>query len=66
MTNHALRQCEFRKILPEEPQLTVYFPDKIRKKHGKNYYIKRLDRGTIEVVCEKDKQTLKIITTYWI
>jgi len=65
LTNHALKQCVFRKILPEEVELTVYYPDITKKKHGKYYYIKKLDRGIIEVVCQKE-QTLKIITAYWI
>ena len=65
-SKHAEHRMEKRRILKEEIIETVIYPDKILKKHGKYYFQKRLERGTIEVCCEKTERIIKIITVYWL
>ena len=63
-TQHALKRLAKRSILTEEVISAVKFPDLTLKKYGKYYYQKRLDRGWIEVCCEKEKD-IYVITVYW-
>ena len=65
-TNHAKYRIGKRKILEEEVIDTIKYPDKTIKKHGKYYFKKRLERGTIEVCCEKTESIINVITVYWI
>ena len=65
-THHAEDRVKIRKITKPEVLDTIRFPDKTMKKHGKYYYQKQLERGTIEVVVEKSGKNLNIITIYWI
>ncbi len=65
-TKHAEYRLEKRKILKEEVIDAIKYPDKTSKKHGLYYFQKRLDRGTIEIPCEKTETNIKIITIYWI
>ena len=48
-TNHAKYRIVKRKVLKEEVIDAIKYPDKTIKKHGKYYFQKRLERGTIEV-----------------
>ncbi|HII71225.1 TPA: DUF4258 domain-containing protein [Candidatus Woesearchaeota archaeon] len=64
-TMHAQARAKKRNIDAEEVIEAVRFPENTIKKKGKLYFLKRLDRGTIEVVCEKEKD-IKVITVYWI
>ena len=65
-TNHAKYRVEKRKILEEEIIDAINHPDKTIKRHGKYYFQKRLERGTIEVSCEKTESIINVITVYWI
>ena len=65
-TNHALGRLERRKILKEEIREAIKYPDKVIKKHQKYYFQKKLNRGTIEVSCEKTERDIKVITIYWL
>ena len=65
-THHAETRIEIRKILKEEIINAIQQPDKIIKKYDKHYYQKKLNRGTIEIVCEKTENNINIITVYWI
>lgn len=65
-TKHAESRLEKRKILKEEVIDAMTYPDKILKKYGLYYFQKRLDRGIIEVPCEKIGSNIKVITVYWI
>ena len=57
-TIHAELRLGRRKILKEEVIDAIKFSDKIIKKHSKYYYQKKLNRGTIEVVVEKNENNL--------
>lgn len=65
-TDHALSRLERRKILREEVVDAIKHPDKIIKKQQKYYYQKRLNRGTIEISCERTERDIKVITIYWL
>ena len=65
-TNHAKYRIEKRKMLEEEVIEAINYPDKTLKKQGKYYFQKRLERGTIEVSCEKTETIINVITVYWI
>lgn len=63
---HVKGRLDKRKILEEEIIDAVKYPDKTIKKHGKYYFQKKLERGTIEVPCEKTEKHIKVITVYWL
>ena len=65
-TNHARYRIEKRKILEDEVIDAINYPDKTIKRHNKYYFQKRLNRGTIEVSCEKTESLINVITVYWI
>jgi len=65
-TKHAELRMIKRKILKQELIDAIKYPDKVLKKHGKYYFQKTLDRGNIEIVCQKIETNIKIITLYWI
>lgn len=65
LTQHAKERLVKRKILEQELLDILTYPDKIEKKHGKYYFQKRLERGRIELVCEKRENHIKVITLYW-
>jgi hypothetical protein len=65
-THHAGEKLEKRKVLKQEIIESVKNPEKTLKKHGKYYYQKRLERGTIEIVCERTERHIKVITVYWL
>ena len=65
-TKHAEFRIRKRKILKQEIINTIKYPDMIIKKHGKYYFQKKLDRGIIEVCCEKTERYINIITVYWV
>ena len=65
-TFHAELRLKKRKISKQEAIEATKFPDKTIKKHGKYYYQKKLERGTIEVVAEITEDNLNIITIYWL
>jgi len=52
-TRHAEFRIIKRKILKQEVLGAIRQPDKILKKYDKYYFQKSLNRGKIEVVCEK-------------
>ncbi len=53
LTSHAKYRIEKRKILEEEVTESIKYPDNTIKKHGKHYFQKKLERGTIKICCEK-------------
>ena len=65
-TNHARYRIEKRKILEEEVIDAIKHPDKTMKRHGKYYFQKKLERGIIEISCERTERNIKVITVYWI
>lgn len=65
-TSHAKYRIEKRKILEQEVIDVIKYPDRTIKRHDKYYFQKRLERGTIEVSCEKTERIIKVITVYWI
>ena len=65
-TKHSEDRLLKRKILKEEIIEIIKKPDKIIKKYGKYCYQKRLERGKIEICCEKIENNIKVITIYWI
>ncbi len=65
-TKHAKYRIEKRKILEQEVIEAIKHPDNTIKKHNKYYFQKRLERGTIEISCEKTERIIKVITVYWI
>ena len=65
-TAHAELRINKRKLLKEEVIDAIKLPDKTMKKHGKYYYQKKLDRGIIEVVCEKTEKNINVVTIYWL
>lgn len=66
LTKHAEFRINKRGILKDETIDAAKNPDKTIKKHRKYYLQKKLDRGTIELCCEKTEKYLKIITVYWL
>ena len=65
-TNHAKFRIIRRNILKQEVIEAIKYPDRTLKKHGKYYFQKSLDRGKIEVVCEKIENNINVITLYWL
>ncbi len=65
-TRHSEKRIEKRGILRQEALEAVRYPDNTEKRHSKHYIRKRLERGTIELCCEKTEKYLKIITIYWV
>ncbi|MDO8625611.1 MAG: DUF4258 domain-containing protein [Candidatus Diapherotrites archaeon] len=65
-TRHALARLESRGIVQEMVLDAVRFPTVTLKKYGKYYFLKETQNGTIEVVCEKTTDCLKVITVYWV
>jgi len=64
-TYHSLDQIERRGITEEEVIDAIKYSDITLKKHGKYLYRKRLNRGAIEVCCERTERDIKVITIYW-
>ena len=64
-TAHAEKRIQKREIMKEEVIQAIEQPDKTIKKHDKYYFQKRLQRGMIEVCCEKTENNINIITIYW-
>jgi len=65
-TRHAEYRLKKRGLLKHEIIDAIKYPNKIIKKRGKYLFRKRLEKGTIEVCCEKTERNIKIITVYWI
>ena len=65
-TRHVEFRINKRKITKEEIIDAIKFPDKTIKKHGLYYFQKKLERGIIEISCEKTEKDIKVITVYWI
>ena len=65
-TKHAKYRIEKRKILEQEIIDSIKYPDKTIKKYNKYYFQKRLERGTIEICCEKTESYINVITVYWV
>ena len=65
-TRHAQERLERRKILKVEIEHALSFPGKIIKKRELYFYRKRFSRGTIEVVCDRRENLIKVITLYWL
>jgi|TARA_Y100000310_G_scaffold338453_1_gene428140 CO/xanthine dehydrogenase FAD-binding subunit len=63
-TEHAEERLIRRKLLKEEIVEAIKFPDKVLKKHDRYYYQKVLERGKVEIVCEKTEKHIKVITLY--
>lgn len=65
-TYHAEYRLEKRKLPKQGILDAIKYPDKIIKKHGLYYYQKKLNRGKIEIVCERTEKDIKVITIYWL
>ncbi len=65
-TSHAEDRINIRKITKEEVIEAIFYPEKITKKYEKYYFTKKLQKGTIEVCCERTERDIKIITVYWV
>ena len=65
-THHAIKRLSKRKILKHEIVESIQHPDKTVKKHRLYYFQKRLDRGSIEICCEKTLKHIKVISVYWL
>jgi hypothetical protein len=65
-TNHAEGRMNTRGLLKQEALDAIRCPDNTIKKYGKYYFQKKLDRGTIEVCCEKTENNINVITVYWV
>ena len=65
-TLHSKRKIKKRDLTEEEIIESIKYNDKTIKKHGKYYFQKDLGSGTIEIVCEKIENNIKVITVYWI
>ena len=65
-TKHAEYRIKKRNLTKQEVIDSINYPDNTIKKHGKYYFNKKLERGTIEICCEKTENNIKVITIYWI
>ena len=65
-TLHALEKMERREIFEEEVFQVIRYPEKIKKRYGLYYFQKKLQRGLLEVCCERTASYINIITLYWI
>ena len=65
-TSHVKERMELRKILKEEVIDAILHPDIIIKEYGEYYFQKKLERGTIELPCERTETYIKVITVYWL
>ncbi len=65
-TEHALERLAFRKLRKDEVLSVIRYPGRTIKRYGKYIFLGRVDRGRIEVVCEKKKTYLKVVTIYWL
>lgn len=64
-TKHAIERIIKRKLTEQEIIDSIRNADNTVKKHGKYYYQKRLERGSIEIACEQEQSILKVISIYW-
>ncbi len=65
-THHAQERLKQRGITRDEVFDAINHPDIAIKKYGKFFYQKKLERGMIEVCCEKTEKIINIITVYWV
>jgi len=65
-TLHSKKQIKKRNLTEQEIMESIKYPDKTIKKYNKYYFQKNVGRGTIEIVCEKTENNIKVITVYWI
>ena len=65
-THHAEERLKQRGIAKEEAIDAIEHPDLVIRKYGKYFFQKRLQRGFIEVCCEKTENNINIITIYWV
>lgn len=65
-TAHAERRLKKRKLTKEEIRDAIKYPSKVIKKHELYYFQKTLQRGKVEVVCEKTERLIRVVTVYWI
>lgn len=65
-TDHAKRSINKRKVHLVWIEETIKYPDRTIKSEGKYYLRKKLNGYTLEVVCEKKENYIKVITLYWI
>ncbi len=65
LCQHIVDRIHTRHLFLEEVVDAIRHPDRITKKQGMLYLQKRLNRGTIEIVCEKRENHIRAITVYW-
>ena len=65
-TNHAEERLKVRRFTKYEIIEAIKNPDNISKKHNKYCYQKRLNKGKVEIICEKTERVIKVITLYWL
>ncbi len=65
-TEHANGRIKFKRIPYEDVIDGIKYPDETIKKHGKYYFRKKLQTGTIEICCERTESNIKVITVYWL
>jgi len=62
---HAFDMMDERKILLEEIMDVMNYPDIIVKRGYQYFYLKKLNRGSLRLCCEKTENIIKVITLYW-
>ncbi len=65
-TKHAEYRIKKRNLTKQEVIESINYPNNTFKKHAKYYFNKKLERGIIEICCEKTENNIKVITIYWI
>ena len=65
LTRHAISRALQRNISIHDIINTVRYPDRIRKEHGKYLVTKLLASRKIELVGQRTRKYIKIITVYW-
>lgn len=66
LTKHAKERMKKRGILDFEIIEALNKPSQIKRKNGKIFFSKIIERGTIEVCTIKKENNIKILTIYWL
>ena len=65
-TRHAVQRMEKRKIMEIDVLDAIHYPERIYRKDNKYFFQRAVERGCIEVCCEKKENNIKVITAYWV
>jgi len=64
-TLHALEQMRARTIDEQEILDAINIPEIIVKRYGRHHFKRTINRGVLEVVCEKTENHINIITIFF-